>query len=133
MKIDTSDKVLTYVGNNKIFSDNIQNFSANPYRRVDLVAQLNYSADPQAVIQFLKEGLSKIQYVLPTPVPEVEILQFTPAGPVLAVRPYCHTDHYWQVYFASNQLIHEAFGNAGYPVSQPHFAFHNAPQAQEAG
>jgi hypothetical protein len=22
---------------------------------------------------------------------------------VLAVRPYCHTDHYWQVYFDTNR------------------------------
>jgi small conductance mechanosensitive channel len=35
--IDTSDHVRTYVGNNKILSDTVQNFSANPYRRVDLV------------------------------------------------------------------------------------------------
>src|SRR5262245_65232254 len=38
--IDTPDNVRTYVGNNKIFSDTIQNFSTNQYRRVDLSAQL---------------------------------------------------------------------------------------------
>ena len=30
-KIDTPDNVLTLVGNNTIFTGNIQNFSANPY------------------------------------------------------------------------------------------------------
>jgi small conductance mechanosensitive channel len=39
--INTPDNVLTIVGNNKIFSDTIQNYSANPYRRVDLVATIN--------------------------------------------------------------------------------------------
>src|SRR5215813_5460678 len=34
--INTPDNVQTVVGNNKIFSDTIQNFSTNPYRRVDL-------------------------------------------------------------------------------------------------
>ena len=38
--VNTLDNVRTFVGNNKLFSDNIQNFSGNPYRRVDLVAQL---------------------------------------------------------------------------------------------
>ena len=33
--ITTGDNVVTLVGNNKIFSDTIQNYSANPYRRVD--------------------------------------------------------------------------------------------------
>ena len=32
--IDTPDQVLTFVGNNRLFADNVQNFSANPFRRV---------------------------------------------------------------------------------------------------
>ena len=44
-KLDSLDNVEHIVGNNKVFSENIQNFSANPYRRVDLVAQLNHSVD----------------------------------------------------------------------------------------
>jgi small conductance mechanosensitive channel len=125
--LDTPDNVQTYIGNNKIFSDNIQNFSTNPYRRVDLVAQLNHGVDHRAAIQLLKEGLSRIPHVLPTPAPDVEIFQFNLNGPVLAVRPYCHTDHYWQVYFDTNRLIREAFGSAGYPVPEQHFVLRNSP------
>src|SRR5580658_5402973 len=44
--IDTQDNVRTFVGNNKLFSDNIQNFSANPYRRVELSAQISGAANP---------------------------------------------------------------------------------------
>ena len=43
--INTPDNVLTIVGNNKVFSDTIQNFSANPYRRVDLTATINNAVD----------------------------------------------------------------------------------------
>ncbi|MGH8619824.1 MAG: mechanosensitive ion channel family protein, partial [Burkholderiales bacterium] len=39
------DNVVTFVGNNKIFSDTIQNFSANPFRRVDRTAQLAHAVD----------------------------------------------------------------------------------------
>jgi small conductance mechanosensitive channel len=46
----------------------------------------------------------------------VEILQFTPEGPQLCVRPYCKNAHYWQVYFDTNRLIRESFGDAGFPV-----------------
>ena len=34
--INTDDGIRVYVANNKLFSDNIVNFSANPYRRVDM-------------------------------------------------------------------------------------------------
>ena len=119
--INTLDNVLNLVGNNKIFSDTIQNFSINPYRRVDLKGQLAHSVDHNEAIKLLKERIARIPNVLPNPAPDVEILEFNFNGPVLAVRPYCHNDHYWQVYFDTNKVIRESFGAAGYPVPEQHF------------
>jgi small conductance mechanosensitive channel len=123
--ITTLENVLTIVGNNKIFADTIQNYSANPYRRVDLKAQLNHSVDHIAAIRLLKERLGKIPNVKADPAPDVEILEFNLAGPVLAVRPYCHTDHDWQVYFDTNRAIRESFGAAGFPVPEQHLVLRN--------
>ena len=58
--INTPDNVHTIIGNNKIFSDTIQNFSANPYRRVDLTAIINNSVDHRDAIRVLKERLAAI-------------------------------------------------------------------------
>jgi len=123
--INTLDNVLNLVGNNKIFSDTIQNFSINPYRRVDLKGQLAHSVDHNEAIKLLKERVGKIPNVLPNPAADVEILEFNFNGPVLAVRPYCHNDHYWQVYFDTNKVIRESFGAAGYPVPEQHFVIRN--------
>ncbi|HEY9828324.1 MAG TPA: mechanosensitive ion channel family protein [Stenomitos sp.] len=123
--LNSPDNVQTIVGNNKIFSDTIQNFSANSYRRVDLVAQLSHSVEPQDAIRLLKERLAKISNVLTEPAPVVEILEFTLAGPVLAIRPFCHNDHYWQVYFDTNRTIRDTFGEAGFPVPEQHYALRN--------
>ena len=115
--LNTPDNVKTYVGNNAIFSGTIQNFSANPHRRVELLCQLDGSADHLAAIAQLKAGLAKIPNVKATPAPEVDILQFNLVGPVLSVRPYAHTDHYWQVYFDSNELIKQV--SANFPAPTP--------------
>ena len=115
-EIDTPDCILTTVGNGKIFSDTIQNFSANPYRRVDLTAQLPNGVDPKAAIELLKQGMSRVANTATAPAPECEILTFTAAGPVLAVRPYTNNSNYWQVYFDTNQMIASTFAAAGYPV-----------------
>jgi small conductance mechanosensitive channel len=123
--INTLDNVMNLVGNSKIFSDTIQNFSHNPFRRVDLKAQLAHSVDHNEAIKLLKERLAKIANVIANPPPDVEILEFNLNGPVLAVRPYCHTDHYWQVYFDTNRVIRETFGAAGYPVPEQHFVIRN--------
>src|SRR5579872_3493217 len=111
----TPDNVKTFVGNNKIFSDTIQNFTANPYRRVELTAQIAGGADPHLAITRLQARLAAIANVLKTPPPEVTILSFSPFGPVLAVRPYCHNDQYWQVYFDANMAIREVLGDAAFP------------------
>ena len=111
--INTPDNVLTIVGNSKIFSDTIQNFSANAYRRVDLVAQISHTTDHRAAIQLLKDGVSGVPNVLAKPEPDVQIIQFTLAGPVLAVRPYCQPGNYWQVYFDTNR-----FNPGDFPASR---------------
>jgi len=121
----TPDNVVTLLGNNKIFSDTIQNYSANPFRRVDLKAQLAHSVDHNEAIKLLKERIAKIANVKADPPPDVEVLEFNFNGPVLAVRPYCHTDNYWQVYFDTNKAIRETFGTAGYPVPEQHFVVRN--------
>lgn len=117
--INTPDNVLSIVGNSKIFGDTIQNYSANPFRRVDLKCQLAGNADHVAAMQLLREKLQTLPNVVADPAVEVEILEFNLVGPVLVVRPYCHTDHYWQVYFDGNRMIREALAEAGFPAPVP--------------
>jgi small conductance mechanosensitive channel len=77
--------------------------------------------------------LSKVPNVLATPLPDVDVLQFTPAGPLLVVRPYCQNQHYWQVYFDSTRLIREAFGQAGFPAPAPEYVVSGPPRGALAG
>jgi small conductance mechanosensitive channel len=116
--IDTSDNLKTIVGNAKIFGDIITNYTENPHRRVEIKAQLAHSVDPFDAIAKLREELPKIPNVLKSPAPSVELLEFSSMGPVLAVRPFCHNDHYWGVYFATNETIQRVCEKAGYPVPE---------------
>ena len=116
--IVTPDNVMTIVGNNKIFSDSIQNFSTLPVRRVDCAAKVANSVDPLDAIARLKAAIAQIPNVAASPAPDVEIMQFTPEGPLLCVRPYTHTSHYWQVYFDTHKAVVATFGTAGYPVPE---------------
>ncbi|WP_293760732.1 mechanosensitive ion channel family protein [uncultured Aquitalea sp.] len=113
--VDTPDGVMTLIGNNKIFSDTIQNYSANGYRRVDLKAQLASTADHALAISLLKDKIAAIPNVLAEPATDVALLEFTPLGPVLAVRPFCKPEDYWQVYFDSNRTIRETLSAANFP------------------
>jgi small conductance mechanosensitive channel len=103
--IDTADGVRTFVGNNRLFAENVQNFSTNEIRRVDLTAQTPPGAGQERTIERLREALLAIPNVRRSPAPQVEILSFNPAGSILAVRPFCNHEDYWQVYFDANRAI----------------------------
>ena len=90
--------------------------AAQQARALDRVAQLAHGAIHEDAIQRLKARITDIPNVKKDPAPLVEILEFNLAGPVLAVRPFCHTDHYWDVYFATNKIIREELSKAEFPV-----------------
>ena len=103
--------------------DNVQNYSANPFRRVDLVGQLNGGVDHNAAIRILRERVAKVPNVRSDPAPVIEIQEFTRFGPLLAVRPFTDNAHYWQVYFDTSRVIREAFGEAGFPAPEQLIAY----------
>jgi len=112
----TPDNVMTIVGNGKVFGDTIQNFSVLPVRRVDRVAQLANGVDPLEAITRFKAAVALIPNVSRDMPPEVNLIDMRLEGPQIAVRPYTHTDHYWQVYFDTNAAIVRVCTEAGWPV-----------------
>lgn len=103
----------------KIFGDTIQNFSTLPVRRVERVAQLAGSVDPLEAIERFKAAVAKLPNVSTERPPEVNLLGMNLNGPVVAVRPYTHTDHYWQVFFETNEMIVRVCREAGWPAPTP--------------
>jgi small conductance mechanosensitive channel len=117
--IVTPDNVVTLVGNSRVFGDTISNYSATPARRVERTAQLAGSVDPLDAIARLRAAVAQIPNVAASPAPEVNLLDLNLNGPVIAVRPYTHTDHYWQVYFDTNETIVRVCREAGWPAPMP--------------
>ena len=127
--IDTVDNLCVVVGNNKILSDNIINYTRNPFRRVDLKAQLAHGVDPREAADRLMDRIKAIPNVIDAPEPSVEILEFNLAGPVLAVRPFCNNKDYWQVFFDTNKTIQEVCATAGYPAPSTNQVIYHKPLA----
>jgi small conductance mechanosensitive channel len=117
--IITPDNVVTLIGNGKIFGDTIHNYSVLPSRRVERTAQLAGGVNPIDAIARFKAAVAIIPNVVSAPAPEVSLLDMNLNGTVIAVRPYCHTDHYWQVYFDTNEMIVRVAQEAGWPAPTP--------------
>jgi small conductance mechanosensitive channel len=109
-KIYAPDNTVVYVGNNKIFSDNIQNHTANEYRRIETELTLTPEKNPVEIMRKIKEKLAKMPGVLETPAPDIGILEVTREGTTIAVRPYADIKNAEQVLFDTNLLIVELLG-----------------------
>lgn len=117
--IVTPDNVLTLVGNSKVFGDTVMNFSARPARRVERTAQLAGGVDVNDAMARFRAAVVQIPNVAASPAPEISVLDMNLLGPVIAIRPYCHNDHYWQVYFDTNAAILRVAAEAGWPAPTP--------------
>jgi small conductance mechanosensitive channel len=112
----SQDNLRNIVPNAKFFGDTIVNYSAHPFRRVDLFAQLDSTADLDKAITLLKQAIQTVPNQYPGKPADVELLEFNERGPKLAVRPYAHTEHYGRVYFDTNRVIYDVMERNGFPV-----------------
>ena len=115
--LDTRDNVRIFVGNNKLFADNIVNLSHNPYSRIEVRAQLANNVNPFEVAARIRELVAQIPNVLSEPAPEVGVLEYNAAGTLLYVRPYVRSGEQEAVTGAAFRVIAEA--TAGLPVPAP--------------
>ncbi len=84
----------TIIANGRICSENIQNYTANGVRRVEVEVQIDYSTDAGDAIEAVYRALGSICNVLSTPEPCVAVKSFTLAGPLLTIRVFTEVDHH---------------------------------------
>ncbi len=116
----TIDNVTTIIGNNKIFSNNIKNFSAEDFRRVDCSITLNHGINVADALAKINTEVAKVANIKTTPAPEVEVLEFTFEGPVIGVRPFYNNTDYWQVLFDTNKAIATTAADNNWPAPAVH-------------
>jgi small conductance mechanosensitive channel len=112
----TDNNLRVIVGNNKLFSDNITNYSIHPTRRVDLRCQIAYGVDPAQAIARLSDNVARIPNALTDPAISIVILEFNAIGTLLAVRLYAPTPNFSQVYNDTNLAIAQTCAEAGWPA-----------------
>lgn len=108
--MDTPDDVQTPAGSGKMPAAAVPNFSPDPRRRGDLMAN-----DTQAV-ELTTAAIEKSPNDRRTAATPVTILKFNLAGPVFGVRPSTSNADYGQICFRAKRAICEMPGAAGFPI-----------------
>jgi small conductance mechanosensitive channel len=119
------DNVIHIVANNKIFSENIQNFSAMPVRRVDCVCKIAYNVNAVDVIIRLREGLELVRNVKADPPAQIEVIALGCEGPTICVRPYAASENYWQVFVDTHKMILRVVAAGEFAQLEPQVAAQN--------
>ena len=105
------------IPNGQIIDDVVTNYSEKGIIRLELNVHIPYAADFPAIKTLIIKTLKDVPKVLQDPAPEVGIETFDSHNIVLAVRPYSYPDDYWDVHFASNEAIKNAFHKAKVKVA----------------
>lgn len=114
--IDNGDNLRIFVGNNKIFSDNIQNYSANSFRVITFRIQLASITNPMKAIEQFSKKLGMLPN-LKAPVTG-EITEFNPLGVVITLKTACSHADFASLTAAGNQIVFETMQIEAYPAPE---------------
>lgn len=122
-KLQTPDNKIIYIPNSAVVSADIVNFTVSGTRRVDITVSASYNTPTQNVIQALYEA-AKVPGVLADPAPFAALSRYGDSNIEYTLRVWTATDDYWDVNFAINEKIREAFQDGGVEMSYPHLNIH---------
>ncbi len=108
------------IPNASLSNGNIVNYTTEGTRRVDLVIGVSYDADIKKTKEVLLNVLTSHPKVLKDPAPGVTVSELADSSVNFAVRPWCKTEHYWDVYFEVTENVKLELDKAGIEIPYPH-------------
>ncbi len=113
------------IPNSKIWGQSIVNYTAYDIRRVDLTIGVSYSSDIDKVRKVVFDVLKANAQVLDNPGVQVELVEMADSSVNFVVRPWCKTEHYWDVFFAVNTEIKKKLDSEGIEIPFPQVDVHH--------
>ncbi|MBI1382524.1 MAG: mechanosensitive ion channel [Planctomycetaceae bacterium] len=117
--LNTPDNQRLIVPNKKIWGETIQNVTANPTRRVDLVFGIGYGDDLAKAYALFERVTKAHPMVLAEPAPMIELDKLADSSVNFVVRPWVRTQDYWRVYFDLMRSMKEALDAEGISIPFP--------------
>lgn len=117
----TLDNRTIIIPNGALSTGSLENYSKQPYRRVDANFEFAYGTDYEVV----REAIEKIQQACPqiiqAPVAGEPVLgpwqglaSMNESGVTIATRSWCKTEDYWTVAGYMNHEVYQKLRNSGY-------------------
>jgi small conductance mechanosensitive channel len=117
--LHTGDNRRVTVPNGQVYGQTIENYTANPTRRIDLVVGVGYDDDLQLASDTMRKVLEADDRVLADPAPTVAVSELGDSSVNFVVRPWCKTPDYWALRWDLLRALKEALDAAGCSIPYP--------------
>lgn len=111
--LTTPDGKKVTIPNGTLMNANVENYSSEAVRRVDLKFTCDRLEDFRKVQEIITAAVAANGKVLPEPAPFVSLCGATNEALEFDVRPYCSSADYWDVYYSVVRDVSSALGKAG--------------------
>lgn len=118
--ITSPDNKQIVIPNAALSNGVITNYTANGFRRVDLIISVDYKTDLQLAKSTLEKILKSIPEVLPEPAAVVFINNLATSSIDFAVRPFTSNENYWKVKSEVLEKTKVTFDQIGIEIPYPH-------------
>ena len=118
--ITSPDNKQIVIPNAALSNGVITNYTANGFRRIDLLISVDYKTDLELAKTTLENVLKSIPEVLSEPEPVVFINDLATSSIDFAVRPFAKNEHFWKVKSDVLEKTKKAFDLAGIEIPFPH-------------
>lgn len=122
-KLLTPDNKLIYIPNSSVVAADITNYTVTGTRRVDVAISASYNVPTEKVLEALYEA-AKVPGVMTDPAPFAAVNKYGDSAIEYVLRVWCATDNYWDVNFALNKNVRDAFDQFGVEMTYPHINVH---------
>lgn len=112
----TPDNRHITVPNSTLTTGTITNYSREKTRRLDLVFQVDYSSDTEAVKALIMKTAAAHRYVLSDPAPFVRLTQLDSSSLNFTLRVWCLGENYWDLKFDLTEQVKAALDENGISI-----------------
>lgn len=119
-RLDSGSNQCIIIPNSQAATATVINNSTNATRRVDMKFSIAYEDDYEHAQQVILDVLMENEKVLKDPAPTVRMLEHGASAIVIATRPWCRNEDYWDVYYDTTEQVRKAFieNNISIPYDQ---------------
>lgn len=120
----TPDNRKIIIPNGGLSSGAITNITALPTRRVDMTFGIGYEDDIARARNIIKEIIDNNDKILKDPESDILVSELADSSVNFAVRVWCETSEYWNVYFDMQEMVKLEFDKQSISIPYPQRDIH---------